>query len=153
MTSDDHDSMRRYLRDEESFKDVLIQHVTVANVVALILWGSLTIIAAEIRLLWWLQILIACVGLALVSWLARRVWQMVVAEWLRAPFSMGAYMSRLPFTVMGGGIFSFVLWFIIRPAISLGTAVTGGVLVTLALNIILWWSEFNRLRKICLTHL
>jgi hypothetical protein len=56
---------------------------------------------------------------------------------------------------IAGGIFGSLVWlFFQRPVVSsAGYAAALSGLAAVVLHVPIWWSEFNRLRKIYLTHL
>jgi len=153
MEMSDHEKMLKYLRHDESLQEVVVQHATGANILAFVAWMTITLWVGDFRLLWWIQILAACLSLGLANWIGRSAWLISIAHRLREPFSWPAYVGRLPFVLPIAGIFLAVLWLIVVPPLSLWLVVAAGLGLASVFYLGMAWIEFNRLRKICLTHL
>jgi hypothetical protein len=154
MTADDDRKLLDGARNE-ALKESFFQHATVANVAALIVWLTVTIAVGEIRLMLWLYVLIFSVIISMTGWTVQRLWLRFRASACERAFGPRAYVERMAGVTIAGGIFGGLVWlFFQRPVVSsAGYAAALSGLAAVVLHVPIWWSEFNRLRKIYLTHL
>lgn len=154
VVNENDQKMLRYARYEEPLRESFFHNITMANVVALAGWLAVTVVLDEIHLGIWLRLLTTALTLSLSGWAAQRLW-FRWADRFDRPFGLAAYGSRMPAIFVFGGIFGVVLWLVLSKPLLDGAGTVflllGGTAV--ALQWPLQWSEFNRLRKICLTNL
>ncbi len=154
MTADDHQKMLATLK-QESLKDSIFQYGTYGNAITLVTWLITTAASGEIRFMLWLQILVCSMSLYLAGWIGFQLWLFRRSAQQERPFGWRAYVERAAMIAVIGGIFGEVLWLLSgRPVFDSAFGVAlAAVLLTPVLQLPLWWSEFNKLRKICVTHL
>ena len=156
MRTGDHQTMRQYYIESEktNYLNSIMKEFTRANMLTLFIWLGHGLYYGIFHLVFWLHLLAVLFSIFLSGLFADWIWFRMFSSNFEKPFSLMAYLSRLPvYMILTGAVAVPVALFIGLFQIDWLWVVSYCITFQLIYQLFNQWFFFNRLRKLSLTEL